>query len=174
MKITSTLLQPVLIARGSCVVSVPLTSVVIGRLSSSTQTVLVFGRHANAEQQRQEQRLLFFAPGAILCYLTYRTKAPGIGLQRLDILQAVAPGERCSRILGVKPGADVLLRVRRAGDIQRVRALIAEMRVQGVDPSDVSAAYWIVVQNRLSASEALPAFSVSAHAAGACRRKLGL
>ena len=154
--------------------SLPLTSVVIGRFRAGAQTVLVFGRPRKVAQQGKDRRRLTFAPGSILCCLTFRSKAPGVGLERLDILRAVAPGERCSRIAGVTPGAEVLVRARRIADINQVRRLIAAVRADGCDPSDVSASFWVVVQNRLRARETLPAFSVLAQAAAMRRRDLGL
>ena len=156
------------------VVSLPLTSVVIGRLRSGSQTVLVFGRPMKAAQQGKDRRRLSFAPGSIFCCLTYRTKPPGVGLERLDVLRAVAPGERCSRISGATPGAEILVRARRAADIKQVRTLIAAIHAEGFNPSDASASFWVVVHNRLRAREALPVFSILAHAAAVRRRELGL
>jgi hypothetical protein len=159
---------------GLFTVSLPFTSVVISRQGVGSLAVVVFGRHMRSTQQRMGPGLISFALGAILCCLAYRTKAPSVVLDRLGILRAVALAERCSRILGVRPGAGILLRVRRGADVDQFRAPIAAARAQRCKPADVSAAFWTAGQSRQRARLLLPAFSSVAQAAEVRSRELDL
>ena len=72
---------------------------------------------------------------------------------RIDILRAVAAGQRCSTVPYVKPGGEILLRLSGWPKVERVLQLIDAVEALDIDPADAAPDYWHHVHNRLSVNE---------------------
>ena len=77
----------------------------------------------------------------------------GTVVSRIDILRAVATGQRCSTVPYVKPGGEILLRLSGWPKVERVLQLIDAVEALGIDPADAAPDYWHHVHNRLSVNE---------------------
>ena len=148
-----------------------LTGVLVGELPGRVRSSLRFAHPFKEVHQRDGSRCAYFAPGAVLCRLCTES-GPRRLARRLEVLRAVHPDERCSELVGVAPGAQILLRTDTAQAVGRVLALIAEIERQGVRPHAVSAAYWRVIHNRIRAGIDLVPFSIASHSASRQRLRL--
>ena len=80
-----------------------------------------FGHAAEEQILDKRRRILSFAPGKVFsrsCAGPRTTSAPIIS--RIDILRAVAPGQRCATVPYVRPGGDILLRLSGWPKVERV------------------------------------------------------
>ena len=161
-------------SRGSMVALASFISVVVGRFGAEEQVVLVSMKLTNAARQQKGRRRLSFVSAAILRCPANRTESVGIGVDRMDPVRAAAPAKRCSRVLGVESGAEILPRVRRARDVEQLLGLTAALRAKAANPCDLSAVLWIVFERRLRARETLPAFRALAQAAVIRNPEFGL
>jgi hypothetical protein len=96
----------------------------------------------------------------------------GTVVSRIDILRAVAAGQRCSTVPYVKPGGEIILRLSGWPKVERVLQLIDAVEALGIDPADAAPDYWHHVHNRLSVNETPRAYTTSRHQAWLHRRKV--
>jgi hypothetical protein len=148
-----------------------LTAVLLGELPGRVRSSLRFGRPWREVNQGPQMRCAYFAPDAVLCRLTERTKSADRGRNHscLEVLRVIHPGERCSELVGVAPGAEILLRASSTCDVDRVLSVLSEIDRQDIRLDTVAASYWRVLHNRLRAGVPIVPFSVVAHAASVRR-----
>jgi Protein of unknown function (DUF2840) len=77
----------------------------------------------------------------------------GTVLPRIDILRAVAPGERYITVPYVRPGGESLLHISRWPKVEKVLPAIEAIEALGIDPADVAPDHWRHVHNRKSVSD---------------------
>src|SRR6266700_2638954 len=88
-----------------------LTHVELLWLEKRIENWIRFG-HASEEQiLDKRRRILSFAPGSIFAFVRWASNDFGTIISRIDILRAVAPGQRCVTVPYVRPGGEVLLRL---------------------------------------------------------------
>jgi hypothetical protein len=85
-------------------------------------------------------------------------------LSRIDILRAVAPGERYITVPDVYPGGESLLRTSKGPRVEKV--------LQTIDPADVAPEYWRHVHNRLSVGERPQPYTQTRHHAWLRRKRV--
>ena len=133
MRIVRAVRNPIHESRGSMVASAAFASVIVGRGGTEEQAVLVLIKSTNATRERKRCRLLLFVSAAILWCRAYCTDSLGIAFDRLRPVRGVAPRERCRLVMGDNPGADTLLLVRRARDVELLLSLFTAMRAPAPD-----------------------------------------
>lgn len=114
-------------------------------------------------------RCAYFAPETVLCRFTESTAGRG-GRRCLEVLRVIHPGERCSELVGVAPGAEILLRTSTTREVDRVLALLSDISSRGIRLEMVAPSYWRVVHNRLRAGVPPIPFSLASHSASLRRR----
>ena len=129
--------------------SVPLTEVQIHFLHEEVNHRLRFGHPVREAYLDRRKALAWFAPGAVFGYVRWQNGPFGSELWRLYVLRAGAPAEALTRLPGVLPGAEILLRLDRGLRVKPALAIIDDLEERGFDPAAVSPAYWRHVQNRL-------------------------
>lgn len=129
-----------------------------------------FGRSCAETIVDRRRRSLWFQPGAVFAYVRWRANAFGTVVSRIDILAAVQPGESCSTVPGVYPGASSLLRLSGWPLVERVLAAIDAIDGIGIDPSEVCPDHWRQIHHRLAANVTPPTYSASRHRAWHLRR----
>ena len=77
----------------------------------------------------------------------------GTVISRIDIIRAVAPGQRCATVPYVRPGGDILLRLSGWPKVERVLKIVDAIEALGIDPADAAPDYWQHVHNRMSVNE---------------------
>jgi hypothetical protein len=76
------------------------------------------------------------------------------------------------RVLGVQPGAHLLLEANGQRAVHQVLHAIDGIEAQGISPVTVAPHYWRVLHNRLLGRQPLPRYTLARHAAWLRRRAL--
>ncbi len=121
----------------------------------------------------RRRRLVGFRPGDVFAFVRWQANDRGTVASRLDILQAVARGARCSTVPGVDPGGEPLLRLSGWPTVQRALAAIDAVEQLGIDSTCVAPDHWRQVHNRLSARAAPEPYSLARHRAWRLRDAVG-
>jgi uncharacterized protein DUF2840 len=133
---------------------------------------LRFGRPCAHRALDRQHRLAMFSPDCILGRVHWEANQYGTTLWQLTILQTAHPREPVQRLIGVQPGASILLQAHGAAQVQALLRLIDHIEAQAIDPADVSPAYWQSLQSRAAANIELPRYHPDRHAAYLARRTL--
>jgi hypothetical protein len=96
----------------------------------------------------------------------------GTVISRIDVLRAVAPGQRCVTVPYVRPGGEVLLRLSGWPKVERVLQIVDAVEALGIDPADAAPDYWHHVHNRLSVNEVPRIYTLGRHQAWLHRRRV--
>jgi hypothetical protein len=88
-----------------------LTHVELLWLEKRIENWIRFGRHAEEQILDRRRRILSFAPGSVFAFIRWASNGFGTIVSRIDILRAVAPGQRCATVPYMRPGGDILLRL---------------------------------------------------------------
>lgn len=149
-----------------------LTEVELLWLEKHIENRIRFGRSVAEKILDRRRRLLSFAPGSILAFVRWTSNDFGTAISRIDILRAVAPGQRCSTVPYVKPGGEILLRLSGWSKVERVLQLIDAVETLGIDPADAAPDYWHHVHNRLSVNENPRPYTKARHQAWLHRQRV--
>jgi len=88
-----------------------LTNVELLWLEKRIENWIRFGRVAEEQILDKRRRIVSFAPGSIFAFVRWTSNDFGTVISRIDIIRAVAPGQRCATVPFVRPGGDILLRL---------------------------------------------------------------
>lgn len=141
-------------------------------LENRIENRIRFGRVVEERILDRRRRVLSFAPGSIFAFVRWMSNDFGTIVSRIDILRAVAAGQRCSTVPYVKPGGEIILRLSGWPKVERVLQLIDAVEALGIDPVEVAPDYWHHTHNRLSVNETPRAYTMSRHQAWLHRRKV--
>jgi hypothetical protein len=149
-----------------------LTHVELLWLEKRIESWIRFGRHAEEQVLDKQRRILSFAPGHIFALVRWVSNDFGTVISRVDIIRAVAPGQRCATVPYVRPGGDILLRLSGWPKVERVLQIVDAVEALGIDPADAAPDYWHHVHNRLSVNETPRVYTRSRHQAWLHRRRI--
>jgi hypothetical protein len=149
-----------------------LTHVKLLWLEKRIENWIRFGRHVEEQVLDKQRRILSFAPGSIFAFVRWTSNDFGTVISRIDILRAVAPGQRCAIVPYVRPGGDILLRLSGWPKVERVLQIADAIEALGIDPADAAPDYWHHVHNRLSVNEVPRSYTRSRHQAWLHRRRI--
>ena len=134
---------------------------------------LRFGQPLGVREIDHRKRVALFAPGSVFCRIWSQSNDFGNTRWELAVLQAIGPGESGQRVVGVAPGAKLLLRVDTPRGRRWVTELIEAIEKQGIDATHVALAYWRTVHGRIAARCEPVRYSSEQHQAYlACRELL--
>ena len=111
-----------------------LTEVEVVWLEKRIENRIRFGRIVNERKLDRHRRVLSFAPGSIFAFVRWTSNDFGTLISRIDILRAVAPGQRCSTVPYVKPGGEILLRLSGWPKVERVLQMVDAIEATGLEP----------------------------------------
>ncbi|MBS1157597.1 MAG: hypothetical protein H6R15_16 [Proteobacteria bacterium] len=151
---------------------VPLTRVALAYLDKRINLYLRFGNPVRTIQLDRRRRNAMFVPTSIFCRIRWESNDYGTTRWQLMVMQACTPQDAVQRIPGIQPGACILLHAEGERQVQVVLPLIDAIEALGIDPSDISPAYWRTLGNRLSARLALPQYTAERHAAWLAGKEL--
>jgi hypothetical protein len=149
-----------------------LTEVELLWLEKRIENRIRFGRAVAERILDRRRRLLSFAPGSIFAFVRWTSSDFGTAISRIDILRAVASGQRCSTVPYVKPGGEILLRLSDWPKVERVLQLIHAVEAQDINPADVAPDYWHHAHNRLSVNENPRPYTRARHQAWLHRQRI--
>jgi hypothetical protein len=152
----------------------PLTEVEIHFLHDLLNHRLRFGHPEREAYLDRRRALAWFVPGAVFAYIRWRNGPFGSELWRLYVLRAGAPGDALSRVPGVRPAAEILLRLDEGRKVKPALNLIDDLEDRGFDPAEVSPDYWRHVHSRLVAGGKVRPYGTDQHTAWLRRREMAL
>ena len=133
---------------------------------------ILFGHIAEEKVVDRNRRIVSFAPGRIFAFVRWASNDYGTVASRIDILRAVAQGERYSTVPYVRPGGQILLRLSGWPKVEKVLQAIDAVEALGIDPADAAPEHWHHVHNRLSVNEAPRRYTHTRHQAWLQRRRI--
>jgi len=149
-----------------------LTRVLLADIPRRLNYWLRFGGPVAQQSRNRIERDAYFVPSSVFGYVRWQSNDYGTVDWWIGILRAVEPRHCASVLLGVSPGAEVLLQVSGGSKVKQVLALIDHIEAQGIAPVEVSSSYWRTVHNRLVVREMPPLYMRSEHAAFIAREAL--
>jgi Protein of unknown function (DUF2840) len=148
------------------------TRITLAFIPKRLNVYLRFGRPVASHIADAQNRFAYLPSQATFCRVRWQANEYGTTLWQLTVMQTVAPAERACRVVGLAPGAIVLLQVDRANAVQSVLCLIDAIEAQKIDPASVAATYWQTTHNRLVARREPAPYTRDQHAAYLRRRSL--
>ena len=149
-----------------------LTHVELTWIEKKIEYWIRFGDDVHEQILDRRRRILSYQPGSVFAFVRWASNDFGTVISRIDILRAVAPGQRCATVPYVRPGGDILLRLSGWPKVERVLQIIDAVEALGIDPADAATDYWHHVHNRLSVNEAPRPYTRSRHQAWLHRRRI--
>jgi len=149
-----------------------LTHVELVWLKKRIENYVRFGKAAEKRIVDRSRRVFSFTPGSIFAFVRWAANDYGTIASRLDLLRAVSPGERCSTVAYVRPGAEILLTAKGWPNVERVLKIIDHIEALDIDPAEVSPDYWRHVHSRLAARETPRPYTSHRHEAWLLRRRI--
>ncbi len=149
-----------------------LTHVELQWISQRVENRIRFGRTDQEHILDRQWRVVSFAAGSIFAFVRWAGNDYGTVLSRIDILRAVAPGERCVTIPHVRPGGESLLHITGWPKVEKVLQAIEAVEALCIDPADAAPDHWQHVHNRLSVGERPRPYTRSRHHAWLRRRRV--
>ncbi len=139
---------------------------------SRSRTESAFGRIVDQRIIDRQQRVVSFEAGSIFAFVRWAGNEYGTTLSRIDILRAVAPGERYITLPCVRPGGESLLQISGWSKVEKVLQAINAIEALGIDPADAAPEHWQHVHNRVSVGERPRPYTKTRHQAWLRRWKL--
>jgi hypothetical protein len=147
-----------------------LTHVELTWLEKRIEHWIRFGQIAEERVLSRRTRIVSFAPGGVFAFVRWASNDFGTIISRIDVVRAVALGEPYSTLPFVRPGGEILLRLRGWPNVSRVLQTIDQVEAIGVDPVDAAPDHWRHIHNRLSAGEEPRPYTSARHGAWLLRR----
>jgi hypothetical protein len=133
---------------------------------------LRFGRPSAERVLDRRRAVAMFEPGQLCGYVRWQANDHGTVLWQVFVLRTGRPGDRLTRVPGVVPGAELLLRAARRPAIAQAFAAIDALEAAGFDPAAITPDYWRHVHNRLAVNAAVRAYDREQDRAWRARRAL--
>ncbi|WP_300057479.1 DUF2840 domain-containing protein [uncultured Roseobacter sp.] len=133
---------------------------------------LRFGRIVQETILSRSIRVVGVDPGSVFAFVRWAANDYGTIESRIDILQAVRPGERYSTVPFVSPGGTSLLRLSGWPKVEAVLLSVDQVEAERIAPEDVCPDHWRHVHNRLSCSLEPRRYTPFRHEAWLKRRAL--
>lgn len=149
-----------------------LTHVELTWLAKRVEQRIRFGRPVASLRLDRHRRHVSFAPNAVFAVVRWVGNSYGTVSSEIDILRAVAPGERCTTAPFMQPGGEIFLSIKSWPKAERVLQAIDAVEALGLDPADVAPDHWRHVHNRLIVGERPRAYTLTRHHAWLKRRRI--
>jgi hypothetical protein len=150
---------------GRAIRNTPLTCVSLAHVEQRVNVRLRFGHPVRDWRIDRWQRRALFMPAAMFCRVRYESNDYGTTRWQLMVLQTCMPLDAMQRIVGVQPGARLLLRAEGERQVQPVLEKMDAIEALGADLAAVSPAYWRTLHNRVAVRMPLPVYTAERHAA---------
>ena len=149
-----------------------LTHVELTWLARRVEQRIRFGRPMASHRLDRHRRCVSFAPNAIFAVVRWAGNSYGTTSSEIDILRAVAPGERCTTAPFMRPGGEIFLSIKTWPKVERVLQAIDAVEALGIDPADVAPDHWRHIHNRLTVGERPRSYTLTRHRAWLKRRRI--
>ena len=130
----------------------PITRLSLSRAGRRGNDRLLLGRPTLSVRVSENLEELRFNPSQVFGFVRWRGDQYGTQTWRVVVAQAGRPGERITRIPGVKPGAHLLLHA--FGKTRAKRALrVIDMLSEAHVLHEIAPAYWRHIHSQISKNE---------------------
>ena len=146
------------------------TTVDLTWIEGRTERWIRFGKVAEETILSRTDKRVSFDPGSVFALVRWSSNDHGTAESRIDILRAVAPGERCSTVPYVTPGGDILLRLAGWSKVEAALRAVDQVESYSIAPEEVCPDHWRHVQNRLTSGLVPRLYTAARHAAWLKRR----
>jgi hypothetical protein len=113
-----------------------------------------------------------FKPNRIFGYVRWIANDYGTQVWRFDVLKTVGECQPLTRIEGVHPGGEILLKASGKTKVTQALSLIDSLEESGFDPTEVSECYFRQVHNRIAVRQPLHSYSEAQHMAVSAARRV--
>ena len=145
--------------------SEPFTRVEIAFYPEHLNHWLRFGDPDEQHDIDRRRSLALFKSGRLFGYVRWRANEYGTQDWRFTVVQTAEPSLLLSRIEGITPGGEVLLLATGNAKVKRALLQIDALEAAGLEPAEVSPAYYRHVHNRIAARQPIRPYSEAQHAA---------
>lgn len=152
--------------------SLPLTRVQLVFVPDRVNVWLRFGDPVAVQDSDVQRSVADFAPGSVFCRVEWQANRYGTTRWVLMVMQAAVPDESMSQVVGVQPGAHILLRGSGQPRVMELLGLIDRLEASGMSPAHVVVDYWRLVQHHIAARQPLPIYTPARHEAAQRREML--
>lgn len=121
----------------------------------------------------RDARGALFAPGQVFVQLLVQGPPGARGRHAIVAARAVDPGRPAVRLLGVAPGAELLLRAGTTPACRKARAAFRLLEEEGINPSDASPAWFRDFHARLAMRMEPPPYTRARHEAHLALERTG-
>jgi hypothetical protein len=128
-------------------------------------TYIRFGAPRLRDELDRRRALEYFASGQIFGYVRWQANEYGTRDWRLWVLRAGHALDSLHRIPGITPGAEVLLEVAGETRVRKAFEAIDAIEAQGIDPAEVSPAYYSHLHQRILSRLPIRPYSAEQHRA---------
>lgn len=149
-----------------------LTYVELTWLAKRVEHRVRFGQSIASLRLDRQRRRVSFAPNAVFAVVRWVGNGYGTVSSEIDIVRAVAPGERCTTVPFLRPGGEILLSIKGWPKVERVLQAIDGIEALNIDPTDAAPDHWRHIHNRLSVGEKPRAYTLARHRAWLKRRRI--
>jgi Protein of unknown function (DUF2840) len=115
-----------------------LTHVELLWIRNQVENRIRFGRSVDQHIIDRQWRIVSFEAGSIFAFVRWAGNEYGTTVSRIDILRAIAPGERYITVPYVRPGGESLLQISGWPKVEKVLQAIEAIEALGIDPADAA------------------------------------
>ena len=148
------------------------TTVELTWIEGRTERWLRFGLILQETVKSRSVRVVELDPGSVFGFVRWAANDYGTVESRIDILQAIRPGERYSTVPFVTPGGVSLLRLSGWPKVETVLLAIDQIEAEDIAPEEVCPDHWRHVHNRLTCNLEPRSYTLFRHDAWLKRRGL--
>ena len=145
--------------------STALTRVSLIFVNQRMNVYLRFGRPHCTRRVDRFRSLVFFRPGSVFGRIWCEANDYGTTRWELMVLRAGSPRQTLQRVVGIAPGATVLLHVRGPKKLSSALQLIDAIEAQQIDCADVPPGYWRTIHNRFAGRTEAAVYTPEQHTA---------
>jgi Protein of unknown function (DUF2840) len=142
-----------------------LTHVELTWLAKRVEHRVRFGRPVGSLRLDRHRRRVSFAQNTIFAVVRWAGNGYGTVSSEIDILRAVAPGERCTTAPFMQPGGEIFLSIKSWPKVECVLQAIDAVEALGIDPADAAPDHWRHIHNRLTVGERPRSYTLARHRA---------
>lgn len=150
----------------------PLTDVELTWIAGRHEQWIRFGRAASERIVSRRVRIVSFRAGAVFAFVRWTSNDFGTIYSTIAIAMAVRPGDACSTLPFVRPGADILARIDGWPKVQKMLEAIDAVEAAGIDAADAAPDHWRHVGNRIATGLPFRPYGLDRHMAWLRRRAI--
>lgn len=149
---------------------IALTEVELTWIEGRHEQWIRFGRVVTERILSRATRVVAFRPGAVFGFVRWTSNDFGTIHSNIAIAAAVGPGEPCSTLPFVRPGAEILARIDGWPKVQKALEAIDAVEAAGIEACDAAPDHWRHVGNRIAAGLPVRPYTLERHTAWLRRR----